>query len=400
MAKVSVIVPAYNVAHWIGETIESVLAQTFRDWEMRIVDDGSTDATLLEIDKYQDERIHVMSQDNTGQDSARLVGLQAATGSHVVFLDADDLWLPHALQRLTEAVDDNPSAIVHGDWAYVDADGKNPRIQSSRFDKGPGLSTLIQYNPCHNHSVLIPRENLMGCDCMPTGNNYLCDWYRWLQLALAGHQFIHVPHVVALYRRHQTSYSYNSRRRASQRITTLDTFWNDSRVPADISYLKPASYATAYVDCACDAWRDGQESLTWAYLRDGLAHDNQLLGRVDTFYRLLHSNGYDSFDPISGQKLVERLVAAARSDPVVGKAYLSAPIAALGLASYHHEYWKEARYYLTKAVRYPDFADLGILSVLRSLLGAHLPMLVAFRRKLRGHKQARVLRADGLAQLA
>src|SRR6266702_399564 len=96
---VSVIIPAYNVARYIGETLESVLAQTFTDYEVIVVNDGSPDTEEFEraIEPYL-SRIRYLKQENRGASVARNTGLQAAGGEFIAFLDADDLWLPNYLE--------------------------------------------------------------------------------------------------------------------------------------------------------------------------------------------------------------------------------------------------------------------------------------------------------------
>jgi glycosyltransferase involved in cell wall biosynthesis len=96
--SVSVIIPAYNVAPFIGETLESIFAQTFTDFEVIVINDGSPDTEELEcaIQPYR-ERIHYLSQKNSGASAARNTGLRAARGELIAFLDADDLWSPNYL---------------------------------------------------------------------------------------------------------------------------------------------------------------------------------------------------------------------------------------------------------------------------------------------------------------
>jgi glycosyltransferase involved in cell wall biosynthesis len=92
--KVSVIIPAYNAQKFIKDTIDSVIAQTYPDWEIIVVNDGSTDGTPDLVIKEADNRIKMIHQSNGGVSSARNNGLKHATGEYVIFLDADDLLTP------------------------------------------------------------------------------------------------------------------------------------------------------------------------------------------------------------------------------------------------------------------------------------------------------------------
>jgi len=97
---VSIVIPAYNVAQYISETLESVFAQTFTDYEVIVVNDGSPDTEDFEqaIEPYL-SRIRYLKQENRGASVARNTGLQAARGEFIAFLDADDLWLPPYLDQ-------------------------------------------------------------------------------------------------------------------------------------------------------------------------------------------------------------------------------------------------------------------------------------------------------------
>ena len=95
---VSVLMPAYDAEQFIAEAIESVLAQRYQEWEMIIVNDGSTDGTEGIITRYSDPRIKLISQENAGEASARNTALKHINGEYVAFLDADDFLLANHLE--------------------------------------------------------------------------------------------------------------------------------------------------------------------------------------------------------------------------------------------------------------------------------------------------------------
>ena len=101
---VSVIIPAYNAAEFLAATIASVQKQTFSDWELLIINDGSTDDTVAVVREYQEtnHNIHLIHQLNQGVSSARNLGVEKSKGEIIAFLDADDQWLPHKLQQHLE----------------------------------------------------------------------------------------------------------------------------------------------------------------------------------------------------------------------------------------------------------------------------------------------------------
>jgi len=108
---ISVIIPTYNRGWIIKEAIDSVLSQDYRDFELIIVDDGSTDNTLEILNAYQDD-ITVLRQNNHGVSAARNWGITAASGRFIAFLDSDDLWLPQKLFRQVEFFNKNPDAQI------------------------------------------------------------------------------------------------------------------------------------------------------------------------------------------------------------------------------------------------------------------------------------------------
>ncbi len=114
MPRFSVIMPAYNRHHLIRAAVESVLNQTFADFELIVVDDGSTDGTLEVLRDLADDRVTLMQQANAGPGAARNRGMQQAAGDYIAFLDSDDLYLPWTLQTYADAIEqaDEPSMLI------------------------------------------------------------------------------------------------------------------------------------------------------------------------------------------------------------------------------------------------------------------------------------------------
>ena len=104
--KVSVIIPTYNRAHLVGRAIRSVLNQTYQDFEIIVVDDGSTDNTEEVVKSFNDPRIrYIRHEENKGAAAARNTGIKAAKGKFIAFQDSDDEWLPKKLEKQMEAFD-------------------------------------------------------------------------------------------------------------------------------------------------------------------------------------------------------------------------------------------------------------------------------------------------------
>jgi glycosyltransferase involved in cell wall biosynthesis len=140
---VSVVIPCYNQAHFLGEAIESVLKQTYPHYEIVVVDDGSTDNTSEVASHY--ERVHLIRQDNQGLSRARNTGIRHSEGEYLVFLDADDRLLPEALQAGLECFSAHAEcAFVFGRFRYIAIDGKPLTAPASAPDRGNHYIGLLR----------------------------------------------------------------------------------------------------------------------------------------------------------------------------------------------------------------------------------------------------------------
>ena len=167
MPRVSVITPAYNTANYVGHTVESVLAQTFRDFELIVVDDGSTDNTRAVLRPYVDAgRLTYIYQDNAERAVARNTGLRHATGEYLAFVDADDVWMPHKLQQQVDVLDAHPGvAIVYGAARYIDPQGQPVLYQGRAVDEDAATDLLIQD---HSHRLVEGNSVCGGGSCVLT----------------------------------------------------------------------------------------------------------------------------------------------------------------------------------------------------------------------------------------
>jgi glycosyltransferase involved in cell wall biosynthesis len=122
---VTVVMPAYNAEAWIGEAVDSVLAQTMPDWELIVVDDGSTDGTAGAVRQYADRRIRLVSQPNRGPSAARNRGIALARGRYVSLLDADDWYDPRHLELTTAFLGEHAECgLVAANFCFVNARGE------------------------------------------------------------------------------------------------------------------------------------------------------------------------------------------------------------------------------------------------------------------------------------
>ncbi len=119
--KVTVVVPAFNVSKYIAASLRSILAQTFTDFEVIVVNDGSTDDTAKIVAAFRDPRIQLLTQKNRGLAGARNSGIRLAKGEYIAFLDSDDLWLPEKLDRHVRHLDSKPRVgVSYSGSSFID----------------------------------------------------------------------------------------------------------------------------------------------------------------------------------------------------------------------------------------------------------------------------------------
>lgn len=153
--RVRVIIPVFNGAEFIAVAIDSVKSQTFKNWELYIVDDGSTDNTFEIAKKYCDEKIRVIQQTNQGDESARIKAMENAQTDYIARLDADDMMLPDRLEKQVAFMDSHENVgLLGGQIVYVSEDGKTTGFRS--------------WWPCEHSEILRLLLARRGAICNPT----------------------------------------------------------------------------------------------------------------------------------------------------------------------------------------------------------------------------------------
>lgn len=211
---VSVIIPAYNTARYIGETLESIFAQTFRDYEVIVVNDGSPDTAQLEsvLLEYQ-SRVHYFKQENRGVAGARNTGIRNARGEFLAFLDSDDIWLPDFLTEQLKFFADNPLFdMVCTDCVYFgssDLAGRTWQI----LDPIGNPATFEKILPTHGGAfasfALLRRETVLKVGFFEEELRLLEDYEYWLRLLYRGGRLAYLRKVLGKRRVHSESLTYN-----------------------------------------------------------------------------------------------------------------------------------------------------------------------------------------------
>ncbi|MBE9178913.1 glycosyltransferase family 2 protein [Oculatella sp. LEGE 06141] len=164
MANVSVVIPVYNAEKYIAATVQSVLNQTYTDFELLIVDDGAIDRSIELCQQFADPRIKIIHQPNRGVSAARNAGIREAKGRYIAFLDGDDLWTADKLEKHVQHLESSPNVgVSFCRSAFIDEAGKPLDIYQMPQLKGITPAKILCRNPIGNGSApVIRRDALEG----------------------------------------------------------------------------------------------------------------------------------------------------------------------------------------------------------------------------------------------
>jgi glycosyltransferase involved in cell wall biosynthesis len=262
---VSVVIPAYQAAGFIKETLDSVFAQTFQDFEVIVVNDGSPDTEELEkiLEPYQD-RIVYLKQENQGPAGARNAGVRASRGEFIAPLDADDLWMPEYMAEQLKALNADPSI----DMIYADAliFGNVPEAGRSLMELSPSegeitFGALVTRKCSVNVCVcLIRREIVFRTGLFDPAFRGTEDIDLWLRILMHGGRIGHQRKVLGQYRRRQDSLSANHIAMVESYIKTLSKISQDP-------LLSPSQREIVNRQILCEGIRLEAEKGKYAFLR-------------------------------------------------------------------------------------------------------------------------------------
>jgi glycosyltransferase involved in cell wall biosynthesis len=203
--------PAYNAAKYIAEAIESLIDQSFTNWELILVNDGSTDETLAIAQSFSDPRIKVTSQPNRGEAGARNTGLNLATGKYISFLDADDMYLPNALDYFVRYMAAHPDVdIAYSDGFMCNNKGE-PLMRLTEIREGIAEGYILESIVLSTIIITVPlctvlRRSAVESQSFSFGENlgYGTDWDFWIRISRFV-KFGYLDELTCKYRIHQTN---------------------------------------------------------------------------------------------------------------------------------------------------------------------------------------------------
>lgn len=210
----SVVIPVYNRENLIERTLESVFSQTYQDYEIIVVDDGSTDSTLEVLSNFSTD-ISVIQQQNSGPGAARNAGVKQATGEYVVFLDSDDLWFSWTLATYKQVIDRTQATFISGMAFDFAQQSELESVEAEKLE----FKAYTDYLTAHRQSVwTLPSAAAIQTKTLKASGGFTPKWINgedsdlWLKLGTAkGFATIRSPYVCA-YRRHEISAIANSKR--------------------------------------------------------------------------------------------------------------------------------------------------------------------------------------------
>lgn len=204
---ISIVIPTYNRADLIQKAIQSVLDQTYQNWELIIVDNYSNDNTKEVIDAYGDQRISMLSIPRTGSVAAsRNMGVHHSKGEWIAFLDSDDWWYPAKLSSVYEVMQTGADLIYHDLQIMSSPDGPQSRRKTkSRKLKDPiFLDLLLNGNDIALSSVAVRKSIFMKVNGMNESPTFFAieDYETWLRISQITNLFVHIPKILGAYRLH------------------------------------------------------------------------------------------------------------------------------------------------------------------------------------------------------
>ncbi len=369
------IIPAYNQSVYISEAIQSVLGQTYPNFELIVVDDGSTDETPQIIAQIHDPRIRVIRQPNAGLSAARNTGLRESSAPLVTFLDSDDYFLPNKLEVLTSYLEGHSEiGLVVGRVRYINESGKLI-FESTKTPVELALPELLFENPICVSGVLLRRKWLECVGVFDESLRACEDWDLWIRLAYAGCRFAWVENIVIAYRYHQGQMTRESARMRTAILSVLDKFFREPELPESIRASKNEAYASGLIHAAAFAYHSGEFERGQCDLAEAVRLNPRLKDKhYKRLVELLVGWAHDprSTDPMG---FLQRVI----SNPPPGEPGLNRPLhRALAdtyispLFSSSRKCRRSHRWELLRAIRYkPDW--LLNRGVLRMLMDAWLP---------------------------
>lgn len=276
MPQVTVVIPVYNAEQYIGETLVSVHEQTLRDVEVVIVDDGSTDGTLLEAERFAGKlNLTIVRQANAGPSAARNNGIRRARGRFCALLDADDIMLPDLLATQMALLEANPDfGLVLTNVMTFDERGIiHPMRWNFSGHRGePVLDRLLLDNFVTTSAVMAPKQRLLEAGLFSEDRDVAEDYELWLRMAVRWKVGI-IDRSLVRYRYRHGSLSHDKLFSMRSALEVIEAFWQENPdYRKDQPQLYHRSLGRHLANVGAAALAEGRRGLALAYMVKSLAH--------------------------------------------------------------------------------------------------------------------------------
>jgi len=287
MTQISVIIPCYNHARYLGEAIQSARAQTYRDVEIIVVDDGSTDDTAQVAAAFS-ASVRYIFQTNAGLSAARNTGIRASAGEYIALLDADDLWRPEFLETLAAILDRDPSlGAVYSGSQFINVRGEVlPQVITRTVPANALRDALTDgefFPPC---AVLTRKNVFQRVGLFDETLSASEDWDMWLRVA-AQFPFAGIANGLALYRMHGNNMSRDLKRMFDSQLQVAHKhFGSADGEPATWSRAQRRAFAGIYLWQATASYQRDDSVRGAEYARRAIVINPDVVHALDTFYAL------------------------------------------------------------------------------------------------------------------
>ncbi|MGK7898920.1 MAG: glycosyltransferase [Xenococcus sp. (in: cyanobacteria)] len=371
--KVSVIIPTYNSALYLGEAIDSVLNQTYTNYEIIVIDDGSTDHTVELLEPYQD-KVHYFYQENQGVSAARNQGIALAKGELIAFLDADDIFMPHKLEKQVAVFEEQSDlGIVNSGYRLIRENGEFI-TDIKRWETIPKLTieTWILHQP------VLPSAMMFRKEWLEKVNGFDTRWFSSedvdlvFRLISRGCRGVWLPEVTIYYRRHDLSATWeNSLKQARNSEAMQANFFDCQDLPESISRLKQQFRFHNFTWLAWLCYQGGFTKEMAEYLQVSQSYSyfswaETIVRWINLFKNCTELYGY-TFDAYSFSKLPEwqAIVARLQTSPLFNQYYQKIAkyqqLVAVSPDNYHNSLTAKNYYYLGRNLLEQKDIDQAII---------------------------------------
>ena len=283
LTEISVIIPTYNRAQLTATAVQSVLNQTFEDFELIVIDDGSTDNTEETIAAFTDPRLIYIKQENGGVAAACNTGIARARGKWISFLDSDDQYLPRKFEIQLAAVENEPEAgVVYGRYYGTTTIREDKTITGRCFGTYP-LADLLIGPIFHKSTTMMRRDLLEEVGYFDPQFWVGEEWELNLRMAMTQCKFICVYEPVSIIQIQEVSLSRDIHKHESNGRIALDKTFANPNFPKEFEYMKSFAYAAHQLRVAASAYISDEPELGRAPLSRAIEKEPDLLGERRDF---------------------------------------------------------------------------------------------------------------------